>query len=166
MFDEDLVSFIVLSILTIGAAVISLESRQVVYGAVSLAFSFLGVAGLFILLDATFVALFQIIVYVGAIAVLIIFTVMLVTRDVEKEAKREPIRPLAISIAVLIALLVGIVASLSNLSGIYPTSPATLGVVDIGNLLTSTYSFPLEILALVLGASIVGALTLAKTDTE
>jgi NADH:ubiquinone oxidoreductase subunit 6 (subunit J) len=166
MIDEDSIAFIVLSILTVGAAILSLESRQVVYGAVALAFSFLGVAGLFILLDATFVALFQIIVYVGAIAVLILFTVMLVTQDVETEAKREPVRPMAIAIAVIIALLVGLVASISNLTSFYPTSPETLTVEQIGNLLTGTYAFPLEILALILGASIVGALTMAKTDRD
>ncbi len=166
MIDENFLAFIVLSILTIGAALLSLESRQVVYGAVALAFSFLGIAGLFILLDATFVALFQIIVYVGAIAVLILFTVMLVTKEVEADAKREPFQPMAIAIAVIIALLVGIVATLSNLTSIYPTAPAAITVEQIGNLLTSTYSFPLEILALILGASIVGALTMAKTDRE
>jgi NADH-quinone oxidoreductase subunit J len=166
MIDENFIAFFVLSILTIGAAILSLESRQVVYGAVALAFSFLGIAGLFILLDATFVALFQIIVYVGAIAVLILFTVMLVTQDVEAEAKREPVKPLAITIAVIIALLVGLVASVSNLTSLYPSAPATLTVVDIGDLLVSTYAFPLEILALILGASIVGALTMAKTERE
>jgi NADH:ubiquinone oxidoreductase subunit 6 (subunit J) len=110
--------------------------------------------------------MFQIIVYVGAIAVLIIFTVMLVTKDVEREARREPIRPFAIAISLIVALIVGIVASFSNLISTYPTSPATLGVADIGNLLTSTYAFPLEVLALILGSSIVGALTLAKRETD
>ncbi len=90
MIEED-IAFVVISALTIGSAIVALEARQVVYGAIALAFSFLGVAGLFIVLDATFVALFQIIVYIGAIAVLILFTVMLVTRDVESSAKREPL---------------------------------------------------------------------------
>src|SRR5579875_2626631 len=165
MIEED-IAFIVLSALTIGAAIISLESRQVVYGAISLAFSFLGVAGIFILLNATFVALFQIIVYIGAIAVLILFTVMLVTKEVEAEAKREPIQPLAIIIAVVIALLVAIVAAISNFATWFPSSSFNLSVVDIGLSLTSQYSVALEILALILGASIIGALTLAKLDKD
>src|SRR5712692_1920867 len=113
MIEED-IAFVTISALTIGAAIVSLEARQVVYGAIALAFSFLGVAGLFIVLDATFVALFQIIVYIGAIAVLILFTVMLVTKDVEADAEREPIKPFGILIAVTIAVLVTAVASLSN----------------------------------------------------
>jgi NADH:ubiquinone oxidoreductase subunit 6 (subunit J) len=163
MIDEDTIGFVVLSILTIGAALMSLETRQVVYGAIALAFSFLGIAGLFIILDATFVALFQIIVYVGAIAVLIIFTVMVVTKEVETEAKREPFKPLAIGIAVIVALAVGLVASLSNLISMYP-SGSTYVASDIGTQLTSVYAVPLIILGLILGASVVGALTMAKAE--
>ncbi len=165
MIDED-IAFLALSGLTIGAAILSLESRQVVYGAIALAFSFLGVAGIFIVLDATFVALFQIIVYIGAIAVLILFTVMLVTKDVEAEAEREPVKPFGIMIAVVIAVLVSVVAAFSNFPSLFPTSPGNFTVADIGNLLLGYYSLPLEILALLLGASIVGALTLAKVDKE
>lgn len=164
MIEED-IAFSALAALTIVAAIVSLEARQVVYGAISLAFSFLGVAGLFILLNATFVALFQIIVYVGAIAVLILFTVMLVTKDVEAEAVREPIRPFAILIAVAVAVIVSLVAAFSNFTSTYPTS-SNLSVADIGQLLTGQYAFALEVLALALGASIVGALTLAKLEKE
>jgi NADH:ubiquinone oxidoreductase subunit 6 (subunit J) len=166
MIEED-IAFVVISGLTIGSAIVALEAKQVVYGAIALAFSFLGVAGLFIVLDATFVALFQIIVYIGAIAVLILFTVMLVTREVETEVKREPFRPLGIAIAVAIALFVGAVATLSNLSTMYDTSSFNYSVVSaIGNALTSQYATPLEVLALILGASIVGAITLARVDQE
>src|ERR671938_1977212 len=70
--------FIGIAALTIGSAIISLESRELIYGAIALAISMLGIAGFFILLDSPFVAMFQITVYVGAVAVLVIFTVMLV----------------------------------------------------------------------------------------
>ncbi|MHB1868503.1 MAG: NADH-quinone oxidoreductase subunit J family protein [Nitrososphaerales archaeon] len=166
MLDEN-IAFVVISALTIGSAIIALEAKQVVYGAISLAFSFLGVAGLFIVLDATFVALFQIIVYIGAVAVLILFTVMLVTRDVEAESKREPVKPMGAIIAVVIAVLVIIVASVSNLATWYDTESFSGSIVaGIGTLLTNQYSLPLEVLALVLGASVVGALTLAKVEKE
>jgi NADH-quinone oxidoreductase subunit J len=166
MIDED-IAFVVISALTIGASIVALEARQVVYGAIALAFSFLGIAGLFIVLDATFVALFQIIVYIGAVAVLILFTVMLVTRDVESESKREPIKPMGIIVSAVIAALVIVVASASNLATWYDTSNFAGSIAaGIGGLLTNQYSVPLEILALILGASIVGALTLAKVDKE
>jgi NADH-quinone oxidoreductase subunit J len=64
--------------LTIGSAILALESKEIIYAAIALAISMLGIAGFFILLDSPFVAMFQITVYVGAVAVLVIFTVMLV----------------------------------------------------------------------------------------
>jgi NADH:ubiquinone oxidoreductase subunit 6 (subunit J) len=167
MIEED-IAFVVISGLTIGAAIISLEAKQVVYGAIALAFSFLGIAGLFIVLNATFVALFQIIVYIGAIAVLILFTVMLVTKGVEADAEREPVKPMGIVIAIVIAVLVGAVALVSDLSTWYPSTGFTDSyiVAGIGSLITNQYAIPLEILGLILGASVVGALTLAKVEKE
>src|ERR671924_180672 len=70
--------FVGVAVLTVGSAIISLESRELIYGAIALAISMMGIAGFFILLDSPFVAMFQIAVYVGAVAVLVIFTVMLV----------------------------------------------------------------------------------------
>ena len=70
--------FIAIAVMTIGSAIVALESRELVYGAIALAISMLGVAGFFLILDSPFVAMFQITVYVGAVAVLVIFTVMLV----------------------------------------------------------------------------------------
>src|SRR5271169_738267 len=167
MIEED-IAFFVISALTIGSAIIALEAKQVVYGAIALAFSFLGIAGLFIVLDATFVALFQIIVYIGAIAVLILFTVMLVTKGVEADAAREPVKPMGVVIAIVIAVLVGAVAIVSNLSSWYPETGFTESyvVAGIGDLITNQYAIPLEILGLILGASVVGALTLAKVEKE
>ena len=150
MIEED-VAFVVISALTIGSAVIALEARQVVYGAIALAFSFLGIAGLFIVLDATFVALFQIIVYIGAISVLILFTVMLVTREVEVDAKTEPVRPMGVVIAIAVAVVVGAFASLSDLATTYDNSSFNFSVVAaIGNTITSQYAIPFEALALIL----------------
>src|ERR1041384_489153 len=70
--------FLAVAALTVGSAIVSLETRELIYGAIALAISMLGIAGFFLLLDSPFVAMFQILVYVGAVAVLVIFTVMLV----------------------------------------------------------------------------------------
>jgi NADH-quinone oxidoreductase subunit J len=80
--------FVATAVLTIGAAIVALESRELIYGGIALAISMLGVAGFFLLLDSPFVAMFQITVYVGAVAVLVIFTVMLV-RTQELFSKKE-----------------------------------------------------------------------------
>src|SRR5579864_1588396 len=78
MVDATDAAFIALTAVTIGGAITALEAKEIIYGAVGLAASFFGVASLFFLLDSPFVAVFQITVYVGAVAVLVLFTVMLV----------------------------------------------------------------------------------------
>src|SRR5271157_2635973 len=80
--------FIAIMVVTVGGALMALEAKEIVYGAIGLAGSLFGVAAFFFLLDAPYVAVFQITVYVGAVAVLILFTVMLVRQ--EKWAKEVP----------------------------------------------------------------------------
>ncbi len=67
--------------MTVGGAIVALEAEEIVYGAIGLAGSLFGVATLFFLLNAPYVAVFQMTVYVGAVAVLILFTVMLVRQE-------------------------------------------------------------------------------------
>ncbi len=71
------IAFFGFAAVTVLGAIMALESRDLVYGAVSLGVSFLGVASLFFLLDAAYVGVFQIAVYIGAVVILILFTVML-----------------------------------------------------------------------------------------
>ena len=109
--------FIVISVFTILTAILSLESRELMYGAMSLAASFLGVAGLFVLLNATFLAMLQILVFVGAIAVLILFTVMLVRRDKWIKDGNIRTRLLGLVTAVILSLgliFVGMISNLNN----------------------------------------------------
>src|SRR6187455_760696 len=96
--------FVGIAIHTIGASVLALESKELIYGAIALAISMLGIAGFFVLLDSPFVAMFQITVYVGAVAVLVIFTVMLV-RTQELFSKREDRGRKGAGIVLLIILM-------------------------------------------------------------
>jgi len=76
--------FIVISILTILSTIMVIRSRKLVHSALYLAGTFIGTAGLFLLLEAEFIAWVQILVYVGAVVTLILFTIML-TRKGEEE---------------------------------------------------------------------------------
>ena len=99
--------FISVAILTIGSAIVALETRELVYGAIALAISMMGIAGFFLLLDSPFVAMFQITVYVGAVAVLVIFTVMLVRTQALFSIK-EDYRRKAAGIVLLLVFIGGI----------------------------------------------------------
>ena len=82
--------FLAVSVLTIGSAIAALEMRSLVYGSIALMGSLGGVAAFYVMLDSPFVAMFQLAVYVGSIAVLILFTVMLVKRELIFKKIEDP----------------------------------------------------------------------------
>ena len=84
--------FLAISVITIVSAIAALELRSLIYGSIALMGTLGGIAGFFLLLDSPFVAMIQIAVYVGSIAVLILFTVMVVKRQLifmKKEDKKK-----------------------------------------------------------------------------
>ena len=159
--------FIGVAVLTVGSAIVALETRELIYGAIALAISMLGVAGFFLLLDAPFVAMFQIAVYVGAVAVLIIFTVMLVRTQAlfsvkeDKKRKGAGITLMLIIMASLGALL--LVSGLNGQFGNFNDSEA-IDFREIGEQMLTYYAPTLIILGLTLAGSVIAALALARRE--
>jgi NADH:ubiquinone oxidoreductase subunit 6 (subunit J) len=155
--------FIAVAVLTVGTAIISLEARELIYGAISLAISMLGIAGFFLLLDAPFVAMFQIAVYVGAVAVLIIFTVMLVRTQALFTTKEDKKRKGA-GIALMLIIMSSLGALLLNGQfGDFNSSPA-VNFTEIGEMMLTYYAPALIILGLTLAGSVIAALALARRE--
>lgn len=156
--------FVAAAVITVLSAILSLEAKEIVYGAISLAISLLGVASLFFLLNAPYVAAFQIVIYVGAIAVLIIFTVMLVRQ--ERWAKELPPGSIPRITGIILALLISTSIFIAvTTSKLYSYSElGNPSIAQIGAIVSGNYAIILEVLALVLAASIIGALTLAKQE--
>jgi NADH-quinone oxidoreductase subunit J len=160
-------TFVALAAVTIIGAILALQARELIYGAVALAISFIGVAGFFVSLDAPYLAMLQIAIYVGAIVVLILFTIMLVRREVGEEAKDRPQSgegSVGLWLAGLLSLAVSGVAALAG-----PNMPSTppsgsLPVSALGPTLATQYPIPLIILALLMSATLIGALVLAKVE--
>jgi NADH-quinone oxidoreductase subunit J len=158
--------FLAFAGVTVGSAILALEARDLVYGAASLAITFLGLAGLFFLLDASYTATFQIAVYIGAVVVLILFTVMLVGPQMG-EAPIE-LKRLSLLAAILVSLLLGTAGALTS-AGAFPGNDNCGGGCDLTSLsstLINQYGVQLEFLSLVIAAAVIGALTLARTDPK
>ena len=123
-------------------------------------------AGLFFLLDDSYVRAFQIAVYIGAVVVLILFTVMLVGPQLGEPPLE--LRRLSLLTALLVALLLGTAGSLTSAAA-FPGPDNCGGGCDLtrlGTTLINQYGVPLEFLSLVLAAAVIGALTLAKADRK
>src|SRR5437667_11199454 len=79
------VAFLVIAIITLSGALAAAALPKLIHAALSLVIVFLGIAAFFFLLGAEFVGLVQVFVYIGAVAVLIVFTILLTRRDIEKD---------------------------------------------------------------------------------
>lgn len=163
------IAFLALSGLIVGSAILALEAKELIYGAIWLAFSLIGVAGIFVHLGEEYLAMFQVAVYVGAVVVLIIFTIMLVQRESGRILEKEEPGRLGRAgtvVATLIALAVA--GAMVLLAPISPETPAFYRVTlrELGRILASSYAIVLVILGLLISATVVGALTLAKVERE
>jgi len=85
MIDLQIIPFAIISIIIIGSSIMVVKSKEVVHSAFHCVIAMMGAAGLYILLNAQFIAVVQILVYVGAIGVMILFAVMLTARNQEVE---------------------------------------------------------------------------------
>jgi len=157
------IAFLGLAVFTIVTSLIALEAKEIVYGAVALGLSFLGIAGFFILLNSPFLAAFQILIYVGAIAVLIIFTVMLVRREVWLKVSEDKGRLIGILGGLAVASIIITLFLSSSMAFLFPPKE-TLSFQEIGLQLLKDYWLALEVLALLLASAVLGALTLAKRE--
>lgn len=159
-------AFVALSVLTIGSAIAALELRSLVYGSIALMGTLGGIAGFFLLLDSPFVALFQIAVYVGSIAVLILFTVMLVRRQLIFTKVEDVRRRYAgIGLMLVVMMSLGAVVLDSGLKQVW-TDSGPVEFHDVGEDLLTYYWPALVLMGLILASSVTGALVLARREDE
>ncbi len=158
--------FVVLAALTLGSAVAAMSLRNLVHCGLALAISFAGLAAVYLQLSAEFVGFAQILVYVGAVAILIVFTILL-TRNADvhlPRASRGWLVGLVVAVAVAAAIAVPILKS-PSLNRPAPAVPEH-SVKKIGEELMTTYVLPLEGIALLLTAALLGGVVIAMRDDQ
>src|SRR6266699_1835339 len=155
------VAFIVIAILTLAAALAAAILQKLMHAALSFASAFIGIAAFFFLLGAELVGLVQVFVYIGAVAVLIVFTILLTRRDVEKD-RGFNWSGVVVAIAVFGGLIWAIFKTRS-ISIAAPEIPA-LTVERIGQVLMTGYVWPLLCVGLLLTAALIGALILVMEE--
>lgn len=154
-------AFVVIAILTLAAALAAASLPKLVHAALSFAVAFVGIAAFFFLLGAEFVGLVQVFVYVGAVAVLIVFTILLTRRDAGPPGKFNW-GGVVVAVAVF-AVLVWAILRTPTLAMAAPPIEA-LTVKRIGEILMTDYIWPLQCVGVLLTAALIGALILVMEE--
>lgn len=159
--------FAIIAVLTLASAVAAMSLRNLVHCALALTVTFAGLAAFYMQLDAQFVGFAQVLVYIGAVAILIVFAILLTHRG-------EPPRPsifsatwvVGVSIAVAVfGVIGGLVLSSQAVTRKVPPPP-DISVRQIGEQLMTRFILPLEVIGLLLTAALIGAVIIAMHEKE
>jgi len=157
------VVFLLVALLTGGAAILTVTSKNLFHAALFLAVTLAGIAGVFLVLRADFLALVQLVVYVGSVAVLFLFGLMLTRAPIGREALDGQNRGLALAVSgtlfvVLSALIIG---AFGGERAAEVTGP---GIEEIGLSIFADWVLPFEVLSMMLLAALIGAILLARRE--
>ena len=161
--------FLFFAVVAVVSSVAMILQRNPIYCVLLLIMVMISIAGLYLMLDAQFVAIIQIVVYAGAIMVLFLFVIMLLNLSREEGGTLRIQKPLAVLLAALLFLPVAAMVLSSAGGGTPPPADgaaAGFGEVEqIGSLLFTKYLLPVEIAAVLLLIAIVGAVVLTRKGT-
>ncbi len=156
--------FYLFAAITVLSAFFVVTNRNVVYSAFFLLFTFFGVAGIYVLLGADFVAIVQLIVYVGGILILLLFGVMLTNKITNVEIKTGTINiyPAGIGVGLLsVSLLAALITS--NWKS-YTTEAPIPTTAALGTMLIQEYALIFELLGIILLIALIGAASIARRE--
>jgi len=161
-------SFYAFAALTIVGSLVVVGQRTPMYSVLALILSFVGLSGLYIGLEAPFVAMVQIIIYAGAIMVLFLFVVMLLNARRE-DTIASPAGAKVLGVATAAVLGLQLIMAARAARSLFAIDPAALGpapssVREIGNVLFTDYAFAFEVTSVLILVAMVGAVVLARRE--
>jgi len=160
----DFVFWIVVG-LTIGSAMLVVLSKKLVYSAYALLFTLFGVTGLYVFLWADFLAVVQVVVYIGGILVLIIFGIMLTNKITSVNISNTSVQK-SIGSVILLIFITGLGLMVAKTPwNVVANSEPTQTTEAIGRLLMIDYLLPFEAASLLLLGALIGATTLSRKDS-
>jgi NADH:ubiquinone oxidoreductase subunit 6 (subunit J) len=165
----ELVVFVLVAGMALTGAILMVTLRNLVRSVLAMILSFVGVAGLYLVLEAEFLAAIQVLVYVGAVAVLVLFAVMLTQRvaDPTKPANNNQAW-LAFTVSVgIFAILAAVLSplrwpNLPAMPNLPNSSEPVSSVTNLGAQLLGAYAIPFEVASVVLLVALLGAIMLAR----
>jgi len=162
MFSPSLILFYAVSALVVGGALTVVAARNIVYAAFALLATMVGVAAVFLLAFAEFLALAQILIYGGAVVIVTLFSLML-TRlsDFERLTDHRQWPLAALAAAGVFCLLAAAVTT-----GVRQAEPRGVGFAELGETLFTTWAVPFEVASLALLVALIGAIALVRRERD
>jgi NADH-quinone oxidoreductase subunit J len=153
------------AVVTVISGGIVVFSRNIIYSAFALLFTFFGVAGIYVLLNADFIAVAQLLIYVGGILVLLLFGVMLTNKVIDVDMKTGTLQtfPASIIVSVTAGALCG-VYYVTDWKVIQNPAPMASTTIGLGNMFMTSYVLPFEVVSIVLLVALVGAALIARKE--
>jgi len=158
--------FYVFAALTVASAVVMVFSRNVIYSAVGLLFTFFGVAGIYVLLAADFVAVVQVMIYVGGILILLLFGVMLSQRVTKVELRTGTLQLVPALLVVGSGLVVLLRVMYKTGWKEVPAAEFKATSATIGTLLMTDFLIPFEVVSILLLLALIGAAFIARKERK
>ncbi|HUR47517.1 MAG TPA: NADH-quinone oxidoreductase subunit J [Candidatus Saccharimonadales bacterium] len=157
-------SFAITAFIILGSGIAAVSMRSLVHSALALTVTFAGLAAAYLQLGAQFVGFAQILVYIGAVAILVVFAILLTrgTGDLAHAPRRLPWTGVIIALLAF-STLAGVIRA-SHVLGRPASETPAVAVKEIGNKLMGEYVVPLEILGLLLTAALIGAAIIAMQE--
>lgn len=158
--------FFLMGGLALASAVYFVAAKNPLYAVLSLIVTFFSIAGLYILMNAQFLGIVQIIVYAGAIMVLFLYILMMLNLKKEDESRKHNVNKF-IGIFAAGILFIGMLGAYRGLSGnsVYQGAESGVGLTkNLGKLLFNEYVLPFELASILILAGIVGAVLVGKRD--
>lgn len=161
--------FYILAAITLGTGILTVLSKNPVHSAVYMIICFFSISGHFLLLDAQFLAVVNIIVYAGAIMVLLLFTLMLMNLNDQHEERKKIISRIAATLAACltaVVLLASIVKANPTIEAYQASGADFQSVKVIGNVLLNEYLVPFEFASILLITAMIGAVMISKQSKK
>jgi NADH-quinone oxidoreductase subunit J len=160
------VIFYLFAAITLFSAIFVVTTRNIIHSAFCLLFTFFGVAGIYVLLGADFIAVVQIMVYVGGILVLILFGVMLTNKITNVEIRTGTVQMLPASIGVGVFMGAVIAAMIWTDWKSEPAQLPLSTMKDLGTILINQYVLIFELLGILLLIALIGSASIARREKE
>lgn len=156
--------FYILSAIIIGSGVMVVTLKNVFHSLLFLVLCFFSIAGIYVLLNAEFLAAVQVLIYVGAVTVLLLFAIMM-TAQIYSPSLRQTNEQVIPGLIIVLILLVTTLFILGKTAWkISSKAPETQSIVVIGKSLLTIYVLPFEVVSVVLITALIGAIIIARKD--